>query len=64
MKTDDRAALIVGTVLWLLVAVAAVVFAAPLTRTGHGWVVAAAIIGVALGLVGVVYAQLTRMRRR
>jgi len=62
MKTDDRAALAVGTVLWAIAAVVALVLAGPLAASGHGWVLAATIVGVVLGLVGVVYAQVQRSR--
>jgi cation transporter-like permease len=62
MKTDDRAALAVGTLLWVIAAVVAVVLAQPLAESGNGWVLAAAIVGVVLGLVGVVYAQVERSR--
>jgi hypothetical protein len=55
MKTDDRAALGVGTVLWVIAAIAAAVFAGPLAASGHGWVPATAIVGV-------VYAQVQRSR--
>jgi VIT1/CCC1 family predicted Fe2+/Mn2+ transporter len=64
MKADDRAALAVGTVLWLIAAVVAIVFEAPLAHVGRGWIVSATIVGFALGLVGLVYAQIRRARRR
>ena len=62
MKTDDRAALAVGTLLWAIAVVVAIVLAGPLAESGHGWVLAATIVGVVLGLVGVVYAQVQRSR--
>jgi type VI protein secretion system component VasK len=64
MKTDDRAALAVGTALWAIAAVVALVLAGPLAASGHGWVVTATIVGVVLGLIGVVYAQVRRSRAR
>ncbi|GAB3612125.1 DUF6223 family protein [Humibacter ginsengisoli] len=64
MKTDDRAALGVGTMLWVIAAIVAAVFAGPLAASGHGWVPATAIVGVVLGLIGLVYAQVSRVRAR
>ncbi|MGN6204349.1 DUF2530 domain-containing protein [Humibacter sp.] len=64
MKTDDRAALGVGTVLWVVASVVAAVFAAPLAASGHGWVPATTVVGVVLGLIGLVYAQVSRMRAK
>jgi hypothetical protein len=64
MKTDDRAALAVGTVLWAIAAVVALVLAGPLAASGHGWVLSATIVGVVLGLIGVVYAQVQRSQAR
>ncbi|GAB3801533.1 hypothetical protein GCM10028798_17610 [Humibacter antri] len=64
MKTDDRAALGVGTGLWVIAAIVAAVFAGPLAASGHGWVPATTFVGVALGLIGLVYAQVSRMRAR
>ena len=62
MKTDDRAALAVGTVVWLVVAVVSIVISEPLGRSGHGWVVVMAIVGIVLGLIGLAYAQVRRSR--
>ena len=64
MKTDDRAALAVGTLLWVIAAIVAAVFEGPLAHSGRGWMLATAIVGVALGLIGLVYAQASRMRAR
>ncbi|MGA0566900.1 DUF2530 domain-containing protein [Rathayibacter sp. KR2-224] len=62
MKTDDRAALAVGTVVWLVVAVVSIVISEPLGQSGHGWVVDMAIVGIVLGLIGLAYAQVRRSR--
>jgi len=62
MKTDDRAAFLVGTVLWIVAAVLAAVFAQPLAAHGDGWVIAMALVGVGTGLLGLVYTQLRRTR--
>jgi VIT1/CCC1 family predicted Fe2+/Mn2+ transporter len=62
MKTDDRAAIGAGTVLWAIAGVFAFVFAAPLNDDGFGWVVPMTVVGVALGVVGLGYSQVRRAR--
>ena len=62
MKTDDRAAIGTGLVLWAIAAAIAIVFARQLSASGAGWVVATAVVGVALGVIGLVYAQVKHVR--
>lgn len=62
LKTDERIAIGVGTLLWVVAVILAMVFAAPLEDAGRGWLLAAAIVGVVLGIIGLVYAQVRRSR--
>lgn len=62
MKTDDRTAIGAGTALWVVGAVVAVVFWSPLSRDGFGWVVWMMFVGIALGVLGLCYAQVRRSR--
>ena len=62
MKTDDRKAIGVGTAVWVVAAVVAVVFWAPLNHGGYGWIVPMTFVGVGLGILGLCYAQVRRSR--
>ncbi|HWD61610.1 MAG TPA: DUF2530 domain-containing protein [Humibacter sp.] len=62
MKTDDRAAIGTGLVLWLIAAVISIVFSRQLNASASGWILATAIVGVALGVIGLVYAQVMHVR--
>lgn len=64
LKTDERIAIGVGTLLWVVAAILAMVFAAPLEAAGRGWLLAAAIVGVVLGAIGLAYSQVRRSRAR
>ncbi|MGR0319063.1 DUF2530 domain-containing protein [Agromyces sp. ZXT2-3] len=63
-RADARKALLAGTLGWLLALVLALAFAAPLAESGFSWFIAAAAVGVALGVVGLVAVQLRRRRGR
>ncbi len=63
VKTDDRAAFLVGSVAWLVALVTIVLFAAPLTAAGNGWWLWIAVTGVALGIIGLLYTHLRGRRR-
>ena len=62
--TDDRKALLVGTVAWLLALAGLVLFVEPLRDAGNGWWLWAAIAGIALGLLGLVNVHLRHERER
>ena len=55
MKTDDRKAVLVGTIAWLVVLAVLLVFLQPLLESGGGFWLWTAVIGLALGLIGLVY---------
>jgi hypothetical protein len=63
VRTDARKALVAGTAGWLAALIAALVARDWLESIGFGWFVTAALIGVALGAVGLVVVQLRRRRR-
>ena len=63
VQTDDRAAFLVGIVLWLLALVAIVMFLAPLSAAGNGWWLWIAVTGVVLGIIGLLYTHLRGRRR-
>ncbi|WP_240977642.1 DUF2530 domain-containing protein [Planctomonas sp. JC2975] len=64
MKTDDHAAILTGTVAWVVAAIVAWIFAPELRASGFGWVVAATIVGIVLGVIGLVYTFVSRRRGR
>ena len=64
LKTDDRKAIGVGTVLWAVLAVVALVFRADLQRAGDEWWVWCAVAGFGLGLLGLGYLHRREVRRR
>ena len=61
VKTDDRKAMLVGIVLWLVALAALLVFIEPVTASGNAWWLWACATGLALGVVGILY---THARRR
>ncbi len=63
VQTDDRAAFLTGSALWLVALVTIALFAAPLTAAGNGWWLWAAVAGVALGIVGLLYTHVRGRRR-
>ncbi len=64
VKTDDRKAVLVGLVLWLLALIPTLVFAGPLTRSGDAWWLWTVVVGIALGVAGLAYLTARRHRSR
>lgn len=62
--TDDRKALLVGIVAWLVALAAFVLFIDPLRDAGNGWWIWVAIAGIAIGLLGLVNVHLRHERER
>ena len=62
--TDDRTALLIGTVAWVLVLAGLLVFIDPLRDAGNGWWLWAAAVGIALGLLGLVNVHRRHERER
>ena len=60
--TDDRKALLVGTVAWLLALAGLVLFIDPLREASNGWWLWVAIAGIAIGLLGLVNVHLRHER--
>ncbi|MFE6965976.1 DUF2530 domain-containing protein [Agromyces sp. NPDC057679] len=61
-RADARKALVAGTIGWLVVAVGCLVFRDELDAAGLGWTLVAALVGVALGVVGIIVVQVIRRR--
>ncbi|TDW29470.1 DUF2530 domain-containing protein [Cryobacterium psychrophilum] len=61
-RTDARAALLTGTVAWLLALTATLIWRDQITAAGLGWWVWCAMIGVVLGLLALLWVQLRRRR--
>ena len=64
VQTDDRKALLVGIVAWLIALAALIVFIDPLRDAGNGWWLWAAIAGIVIGLLGLVNVHLRHERER
>ncbi len=62
LVTDDRRALLVGTLVWGVLLVAAVATRSHLQADGHGWWVWTPVAGIIMGLLGLRY--VTRRRAR
>ena len=57
VKSDDRKAVLVGLVLWLVALAGLLVFLQPILDGGHGWWLWTALVGLGLGLVLLVFAH-------
>jgi hypothetical protein len=55
LLTDDRATVLVGTAVWVVLLVAALIWHGRLSADGHGWWVWTPVAGIALGLYGLRY---------
>lgn len=53
--TDDRKAVMVGLVGWLAALIALLLFRDQVVQAGNGWWLFTCAIGIALGLLGLVY---------
>ena len=55
VKTDDRKAMLVGIVLWLIALAVLLLLMPALTEAGMGWWLWTCVAGIALGLIGILY---------
>jgi hypothetical protein len=60
LRTDDRPAIAVGTAIWALLLIAALVLRADLADSGRGWWVWTPVVGIALGVYGLRYVDRRR----
>ena len=63
VRTDDRKAVLVGLVLWLVALGGLLLFLGPLLADGRGWWLWAVLVGLGLGLVLLVYTHRRRHSR-
>ena len=63
VKTDDRRAVLVGLVLWVLALIPTLVFLGPIDAGGGGWWLWTVVVGIILGVLGLGYLSLKRLRR-
>ena len=57
VKTDDRKAVLVGLVLWIFALGGLLLFLNPLVLSGNVWWLWTCVVGLALGLIGLIYTQ-------
>ena len=57
VKTDDRKAMLVGMVLWIVGLAMLLLFIEPLNAAGNLWWLWTAVAGLVLGLIGLIYTQ-------
>ncbi len=55
VKTDDRKPMLIGILAWLVALAVMLVFIGPLTEAGNTWWLWTCVVGIALGLVGILY---------
>ena len=60
VSTDDRKAVLVGLILWIVALIVLLVFVGQLASTHRVWLLWTAVAGVGLGIVGLVVLQLKR----
>ncbi|AWB94783.1 DUF2530 domain-containing protein [Agromyces badenianii] len=63
-RADARKAVLAGTLAWVVALVACFVSREPLESAGLWWFAAAAVTGIAFGLVGLAVVQVIRRRAR
>lgn len=63
-KVDERTAMIVGAVAWVVALVLVLVFSPQLAAAKESWWLWTCVTGLALGAVGVVYTQVRHRRGR
>lgn len=64
LPTDDRKAVLVGTVVWLVLLVAALVMRDALVEAGRAWWIWTCAAGAGLGLLGLAYLHHREVRHR
>ena len=62
VKTDDRKAVLVGLLLWAVALVVTLVVGEPLLRAGGGTWLWTLLVGLVLGLLGLAYLAVKRLR--
>ncbi|WP_010203529.1 DUF2530 domain-containing protein [Salinibacterium sp. PAMC 21357] len=62
VETDDRKAMLVGIVVWVVALAVLLIFIEPLDAAGNLWWLWAAIAGLALGLIGLLYTHVRRKK--
>jgi hypothetical protein len=55
VKTDDRKAMLIGIVIWLIALAVLLLLLPTLTEAGMGWWLWTCVAGIALGLAGILY---------
>jgi hypothetical protein len=55
VKTDDRKAMLVGIVLWLVALAVLLLMLPVVTAAGNDWWLWTCVAGLALGLIGILY---------
>ncbi|MDF0512806.1 DUF2530 domain-containing protein [Agromyces sp. H3Y2-19a] len=63
-RADARKALVAGTIGWIALLGACLAFGDWFEASGLGWLTAASVVGVALGLIGLGVVQTMRRRAR
>ena len=63
IKTDDRKAVLVGLVLWLVALGGLLVFLTPLLASDRGWWLWTVLVGLGIGLILLVYTHRRRHSR-
>ncbi len=56
VKTDDRRPILIGLATWVVATIVVLLFLAPLSETGRGWLLSTCVAGIVLGFAGLVYA--------
>jgi hypothetical protein len=58
--TNDRTPIVIGSIAWAIALVAFLIFRSALGAVGAGWWLWIAVVGLALGIVGIVYVSIKR----
>jgi len=63
VATDDRKAMLLGLVMWVVALIVVLIFLEPVRAAGNEWWLWAAVAGIVLGLIGLLYTHLRRGKK-
>ena len=63
VQTDERTPILIGSIAWAVALVIVLIAREQLAGAGHTWILWTCVVGLALGLIGLVYAARRRAKQ-